>query len=679
MPRTPASSDRRPETRARMVAALAVVGLVAALALSSLAMPVAAHAYLSETDPANGEQVETLPEEVTLTFSGDGVQNADIAVTNPDGEDISSDPEINADDTQIVTVPLEASDGDAPEGMYTVDWEVLADDGHTTAGSFFFSLGDEPLDRDAVLEAYEDDDEVDDEVPPLETAAKGLLLVALVGLVGGPTAGALAVYPVADRLNSSTHVVDQRLKRLLAGAAVVLLAAVLALGYVQASAVGSPSLEVFLEFLEMPLGQAWTVQFVAALAVCGVLALGLAGIGSRPVWLGGTALGAVVVGAAVSWTSHSATAIDRLQGMTVDFVHIGGAALWVGGLVVLALVVPAVLRETPPADRAALAAGTIRRYSLLALAGVTLAGATGLALAAWHVPSLSALTESVYGTALSAKTLLVLLALGLGGLTRFVLLRHLEASASDESGTTTSFVRVVRLEVAVLVVVLLLSGLLTSVPTAAVVGGSDDGPELATIEREGDDIDIAVTALPAETSPAAAGEQFHLEADEPIVFEVAFTEAGAAGDNATPLESDQTVRLTADAVDGDTTFDVDLERTDDGTYAVVQPFADAGHWDIRVTGSPDEQFVSEWLEVYVAAEGGHDHDDHGDHDDHAEVEDHDHDDHAGVDDHDHDPDTDTDSAFATLLQFGAITVGIVGSLAVVVESVRFRDRDRGRD
>ncbi len=103
--------------------------------------------------------------------------------------------------------------------MYTVDWEVLADDGHTTAGSFFFSLGDEPLDRDAVLEAYEDDDEVDDEVPPLETAAKGLLLVALVGLVGGPTAGALAVYPVADRLNSSTHVVDQRLKRLLAGAA----------------------------------------------------------------------------------------------------------------------------------------------------------------------------------------------------------------------------------------------------------------------------------------------------------------------------------------------------------------------------------------------------------------------------------------------------------------------------
>ncbi|NGM67826.1 copper resistance protein CopC [Natronolimnobius sp. AArcel1] len=707
MDRDPASPDRRPETRARTVAVLAAVTLVAALALSSLAMPVAAHAYLSETDPGNGEQVETLPEDVTLTFSGDGVQNADISVVDPDGEEVSDDPEIDPDDTQLVDVPLEVNGDDAPEGMYTVEWEVLADDGHTTSGSFFFSLGDEPLDRDTVLEAYEDDDEVDDEVPPLETAAKGLLLVALVGLVGGPAAAALAVYPVTDRFNASTRVLDRRLKRLLAGTAAVLLASVLTLGYVQASAVGPLSLETILEFLGMPLGQAWLVQFVAALAVCGALALGFAGIGSRPIWLGGTALGSIIVGGAVSWTSHSATAIDRVQGMAVDFVHIGGAALWVGGLVVLALVVPAVLRETAPADRSALAAGTIRRYSLLALTGVTLAGATGLALAAWHVPSLSALSDSIYGTALSAKTLLVLLALGLGGLTRFILLRHLESSPADRGGltgrlfetgdqlredggepptdrATTSFVRAVRLEVAVLVVVLLLSGLLTSVPTAAVVGGEEDDLEPATIELEGDDVDMLLTALPGEASAGASGEQFHLEENEPIVFEVAFIESGADADTEGDesdaadidsdelLESDQTVRLTADAVDGDTTFDIELEQTDDGTYAAVQPFADDGNWDIRVTGSPDGQFVSEWVEAYVAAEGDHDHDDHNGADDHDHE--HDHDDQAAADDSEHDHDPDTDSAFATLLQFGAITIGIIGSLAVVVESVRLRDR-----
>lgn len=692
--------DQFTRSRARRGLTVLAIAVVVALVLTSVATPVAAHAYLSETDPENGEQLESAPDDVTLTFSGDGVQSADISIVGPDGEDVSGDAEIDPDDTQLVDVPFEAED-DA-EGMYTVEWEVLADDGHTTSGTFFFSVGDEALDRDSVLETYEDEDGVDESVPPLESAARGLLLVSLVGLVGAPVTAAVAVYPVADRAGVSKRAVDDRLTTLLGVLAAGVLAAVALLGYVQATSVGSPSLETFGEFLGMPLGQAWLVQAVVALGLAVVLASAVAGKAPRSVWLGGTLVGAIGVGGALSWTSHSATAIDRLQGTAVDFAHIAGAGLWLGGLVVLALVVPTMLRDAPPADRSALAASTIRRYSLLALAGVTLAGATGLALAAWHVPNLEALGATFYGTVLTAKTLLVIVALGLGGLTRFVYLRRLESGgeggrfgfldrfgdadaggsdtsgtdaeiredggrSSDSSGAISAFTRTVRLEVGVIVLVLLLTGLLTSVPTAAVVG-DDDGPETATIEREGD-VDLELTAIPAATD-TGGDDRLHVLQDDPIVIEVAFLDDGE------PVESDQTVRLTAD---GEDTFDVDLEENDDGTYSTVQPFPSDGDWELRITGEPDGTFVSEWVDVYVSpgddADGEHDHEDgghdHGDGDGH-DHEEHDHGEEAG-DEHEHGDET-GDSPFATMLQFGAVVIGVVGSVAVTVEALRFRGR-----
>ncbi|ELY93710.1 copper resistance CopC/CopD family protein [Natrialba taiwanensis] len=643
-----------------LFAILAVVVVV----LASVATPVAAHAYLSDSDPANGEQVEALPQEVTLTFSGDGVQTADVTVSGPDGDDVSSDATVDSDDPQLVRTPLEsATDGEAAEGMYSVKWEILADDGHTVTGSFVFSVGDEPLDRDAVLEAYADD-EPDEGVPPGETAAKGLLLVALVGLVGGPITAGVAVYPIADRVGSSMRSVDRRLKRLLTVASALLFVSVSALGLARATALGSLSTATVLEFAGMPLGRAWLVQLGLAAAVLALFGAAVAGGIPRRIWLGGSLVGAIGVGAAVSWSSHSATAINRLQGAILDFAHVASAGLWVGGLVVLALVVPLLLRETAPADRTTVAASAIRRYSLLALAGVTLAVATGLGLASWHVPSLAALGESVYGATLSTKTLLVLLGLGLGGFTRIVLLRRLESpddadcdgfvgrvlggagtrirddGGQPDDGAITAFTRAVRFEVAILVLVVLLSGLLTSVPTAAVVGG-DDGPGTATIERE-DDVDIELMATPADRD--ANDERLRLQQGEPVVLEVAFTD----GDDY--LESERTVRLLAESEAGDR-FQVELDETEDGTYATVQTLPSDGDWELRITGEPDSEFVAQTVGAHVESD--------------ASTHDHDETDHSSDGD---------DSLFTTLLQFGAVAVGVVGSVAVAIEATQFRKR-----
>ncbi|MFP8953634.1 copper resistance protein CopC [Natrialbaceae archaeon A-arb3/5] len=657
---------------------LTVTLIVGALLLASLTAPVAAHAYLSESDPANGEQVDDVPEEVTLYFSGDGVVNADITVDGPDGEVVSEEPEIDPDDTQIVRVPIEDADGE--DGMYSVDWEVLADDGHTTSGSFFFAVGDEPLDRDAVLEAYEPDEE-DESIPPFEAGAKGLLLVGVAGLIGIPAIAALAVGPVFARTDASRRTaVDRRLTRLLAGAVGLTLVSALALGLARSTALGPLSVETVAQFAGTPLGETWLGQVVLSAALVAFVVAMTRGFVDQFVAYIGTFVGGLGIAGTIAWTSHSATAIDQLQGTLVDFAHIVGAGLWVGGLAVLALVVVPAVRNAHRDDRRVLLADTIRRFSILALVGVTLVVSTGFVLASWHVPAADGLTEAVYGLTLVAKLLLVAAALALGGLTRFVLLGRLESRRSGEptddsraastdggadravdgeSRTVSRIARSVRVEVTLLVVVLLLSGVLTSAPTAAVAGMDSDEPIEASIEFEYDDGLVEVTALPAATE--SADDSFELRTDEPIIFEVSFLDDGE------PVESDQSVRLLASGEDG-TQFEVELEETDDGSYATVQPLPAEGEWELRITGAPDGSYVSEWIDATVLpADGqgdGHDHSDDHDHDDGHDP------DHGDGDDHDHD--TESTTPFQALLQLGAVATLIVGVLAITLESLRIR-------
>ncbi|WP_049921436.1 copper resistance CopC/CopD family protein [Halopiger djelfimassiliensis] len=623
---------------------------VAVLVLTGVAAPVAAHASLSDSDPENGARLETRPAEATLTFAGDGIQTADVAVLDPDGEDVSREARVDPDDAQLVRVPLEPGPTDGQHGLYTVEWEVFADDGHTTSGSFVFTVGDGPLDRDAVLETYRTEGGGADEGTPLpEAGAKGLVLLAIAGLVGLPATAAVAVYPVATRFDSPTRTVDRLLARSVAGTSAILFASVLALGLARAASLGPLAVGTVREFVATALGRVWLVQ----LGLAAALAVALVSIArdpdrrSRRGRLGTALVGALAVGALGSWTSHSATAIDRLWGLAADFAHVVGAGLWLGGLFVLAVVVPPMLRGTAAADRRAAAAETIRRYSLLALAGVTLAGATGLTLASWHVPALEDLAGTGYGRTLSAKTLLVLLALGLGGGTRFVLLRRLETGA-DRSAPIVAFTRAVRLEVALLAVVVLLSGLLASVPTAAVVAGGDHGLETATVERTDDDTVVELAATPAATvtDRDATGdrrERLLVAENTPLVFEVAFS-SGAGGD---PVASDRPVRLLATAVDGDATIEVELEETNGGTYATVQRLPADGDWELRITGAPDGDFDDWWIDARVA-------DDRTASDDTARSD-------------------GNDPPLPIWLRFGAVAIAVVGTAAVVLEAVRFGD------
>lgn len=118
--------------------ALAATLLVAVVMIFAWPQTAAAHDSLVDSNPAADSAVETLPAELTLTFSAaliGGEGSTEVVVTDADGHDVT-DGEATLDGAMVVQ-PL------APEGAageYHVIWKVVSSDGHPTSGEFGFSV-----------------------------------------------------------------------------------------------------------------------------------------------------------------------------------------------------------------------------------------------------------------------------------------------------------------------------------------------------------------------------------------------------------------------------------------------------------------------------------------------------------------------------------------------------------
>lgn len=194
----------------------AVVGLMAAVAAISLALPSVVHAH-AQPDRSNPEADAVIPEaperlEVWYTqtlFRREGA-NA-LEVTNEAGERVDLDDfEIDDDDRAHASVGLPA---DLPAGTYTVTWRTLsAVDGDDDEGTFAFTIDptapaptptpDEASPIPTVeLTAAPDPTEATDPEPPASAAESDdegtpipwWALIAALGLLGSGVAAVWAV------------------------------------------------------------------------------------------------------------------------------------------------------------------------------------------------------------------------------------------------------------------------------------------------------------------------------------------------------------------------------------------------------------------------------------------------------------------------------------------------------
>lgn len=315
---------------------------------------------------------------------------------------------------------------------------------------------------------------------PLNPAFRGVLVTALVLLIGVPPTLSFVVFPELERRDLDTAR-SHRVALAVIGASLIgaaLAGTVLAVGNAQSSEVAT-----FADWVgSTAAGQAWAALSIIAFGLGGVTAgrYLLPNRVSRRVWLGVVFLGTLAMLVAFCWTRYSTAVESPAIAILMKFGHMAGGALWVGGLAILALL-PLLMPRNPDTNVAELVLSIVRRFSIIAVAGVTIAFATGVVIAAWHVPAVTALATTPYGILLSAKVGLVMIGAGIGGFNRVVLHERISYSMKGsndtaalpgmlmavspripESSAVSAVTRAIRLELAVLAAAVGLSVALTT-------------------------------------------------------------------------------------------------------------------------------------------------------------------------------------------------------------------------
>ena len=134
-----------------------------AAALLLAPAPAFAHDALIDSDPEDGATLDTVPEEVVLTFNNspmEGGSGSAIVVTGPDGaETQEGDLTFDGPDVSVDLAPL------AEAGEYSIAFRVVSSDGHPIQETLTFSVTE-----DAVAAAAPEEPEED---PAEEEAAEG--------------------------------------------------------------------------------------------------------------------------------------------------------------------------------------------------------------------------------------------------------------------------------------------------------------------------------------------------------------------------------------------------------------------------------------------------------------------------------------------------------------------------
>src|SRR5436190_306224 len=118
----------------------ATVAVLVAAAVAAMAASASAHAVYRSSSPPNGEVVKQAPRTVTITFTEQPDPKVSfVQVMNTQGRDVARGP---VQPMPGQPLELRIAVGSMPDGVYTVTWRTVSkEDGHTSAGSFSFGVG----------------------------------------------------------------------------------------------------------------------------------------------------------------------------------------------------------------------------------------------------------------------------------------------------------------------------------------------------------------------------------------------------------------------------------------------------------------------------------------------------------------------------------------------------------
>ncbi len=448
--------------------ALAVIAL-------ALACPAAAqaHALLEDTSPARGAQLERAPERVSFRFS-EPVEAAfgSVRVYDGDGERVDrGSAEHPAGRGDAIAVDLRDGLG---VGTYTATYRVISADSHPVTGGFVFTVGrggtpaeslDQLIEAGGAGRATEVGFGI---VRALSYLALALAAGAVV-FVLAVWRPALAATASSDDRERARAAFVRRTRLILMGSA-ALGAAMSALGLVFQGAIAAGTSfwsafdpGVVEDVLDTRFGTVWGLR-LGAWTVVGALVAVRAPRRSR-------VAAAMVVGLlgflclTPALGGHAATLDPAWVLVPANFLHVLAMSAWVGGVALLLLVVPAATRVLAPEHRTPLLAGSISRFSTVALCAVAVLVASGTTQAILDLQALADLTGTAFGRAILVKIGLFVALIALGAWNRQRARPRLQALAAEGASPGAAGVelrRSLRAELVLMLAVLSVTAALVS-------------------------------------------------------------------------------------------------------------------------------------------------------------------------------------------------------------------------
>ncbi|GAB4515735.1 MAG: hypothetical protein OHK0046_19620 [Anaerolineae bacterium] len=470
------------------------------LLLLCIAQPVSAHGYIVRAIPEDRAALERPPtrlqywfsEALEPDFSGINVrdQNGDIIATGG----------VTADDNTLMSVRLP---NDLPEGAYVVELRpAFASDGHVVAESRVFFVGEEVggVAGSAATSA----------AVPLEVVWRALVLSATMLLFGTCVVYANVLVPAwGSRTYPAGGLPPRVMKRLNVILGYALLVAFLGnglaliqqtmtffnIGFVQALDQNFWSLVR----IGSRFGDIWNARlfFLGLVGVMYLLSLNMAKEQPalvRAFWTANVWVMALVIGS-FSVLSHAAgSLVLPWVGITVDWLHALAVGFWAGGVAALALVLPVALKPYQGEERRLALLAVLRRFSRIAVASVAIVITTGIYSASNWFYSADDVTTP-FGGALAIKVALVALLLAVGALHHMALRPARYARFESIIRRVGGFVPTLRVEAALVLLVLAGVGLLSATPVP-VPAFAEREVQAPTATQSLGDLDVTVTLLP---------------------------------------------------------------------------------------------------------------------------------------------------------------------------------------
>ncbi len=474
--------------------------LLLALAVLALAPAAAsAHAVLESTTPERGARLASAPRDVVLRFN-EPVEGSFGAVRVFDAAGRRVDAGTTTDG-RTVTTKLR---GRLADGGYTATYRVISADAHPVAGGFVFVVGegagpsatvDELLGRDAAAGPITGT--ALGAARALQYAAIALALGAFVFLLVAWFPGLREAGGAGEAWHSASAAFARGLRSLVLAAGVAgILSGATAIVLQGATGAGTSfwaafDPDVIGEVLSTRFGLVWGLGLIAwALVIGGALAAPVRASTLQPASVGATGL---ALRSGPSWSlillglplaalallpgvaGHAGVQSPRGLLLPANALHVAAMGAWAGGVAVLALVLRRATASLDPPDRTRLLAAVVGRFSTLAGVAVALVLLTGVVQSIVEVASFGALIDTAFGRAVLIKLALFAALVGLGYVNRRQAIPALRAAAASgqEPGRAGALLRrTLRVEVAVFVAVLGVTGALaTYAPSTAVSEG----------------------------------------------------------------------------------------------------------------------------------------------------------------------------------------------------------------